>query len=36
MLFKVEMTVNIPLGFPAAEADEIKQREKNLFATITA
>ena len=28
MLFKVEMTVNIPLGFPAAEADEIKQREK--------
>ena len=26
MLFKVEMTVNIPLGFPAAEADEIKQR----------
>ena len=28
MLFKVEMTVNIPIGFPAAEADEIKQREK--------
>ncbi len=28
MLFKVEMTVNIPLGFPANEAEEIKQREK--------
>lgn len=28
MLFKVDMTVNIPIGFPAAEADEIKQREK--------
>jgi hypothetical protein len=27
MLFKVEMTVNIPLG-SCAEADEIKQREK--------
>ena len=28
MLFKVDMTVNIPLGFPVAEAEEIKQREK--------
>lgn len=28
MLFKVEMTVNIPPGFPANEAEEIKQREK--------
>lgn len=29
MLFKVDMTVNIPLGFPAAEIEEIKLREKN-------
>lgn len=29
MLFKVEMTVNIPPGFPANEAEEIKQREKS-------
>ncbi len=28
MLFKVEMTVNIPPRFPANEAEEIKQREK--------
>nr|VXZ84308.1 Uncharacterised protein [Klebsiella pneumoniae] len=35
MLFKVEMTVNIPLGFPANEAEEIKNA-KSLFATITA
>ncbi len=28
MLFKVEMTVNIPPGFPANEAEEIKKREK--------
>ncbi len=28
MLFKVEMIVNIPPGFPANEAEEIKQREK--------
>ncbi|HCM4284045.1 TPA: muconolactone Delta-isomerase [Klebsiella quasipneumoniae] len=28
MLFKVDMTVNIPLGFPVDEAEEIKQREK--------
>lgn len=28
MLFKVDMTVNIPLGFPADEIEEIKQREK--------
>ncbi|HCV9624182.1 TPA: muconolactone Delta-isomerase [Klebsiella pneumoniae] len=28
MLFKVEMTVIIPPGFPANEAEEIKQREK--------
>ncbi len=27
MLFKVEMTVNIPLGFPANEAEEIKTRK---------
>ncbi|HIB6207264.1 TPA: muconolactone delta-isomerase, partial [Klebsiella pneumoniae] len=27
MLFKVEMTVNIPPGFPANEAEEIKKRE---------
>ncbi|PCR31675.1 muconolactone delta-isomerase, partial [Klebsiella pneumoniae] len=25
MLFKVEMTVNIPPGFPANEAEEIKK-----------
>lgn len=29
MLFKVDMTVNIPLGFPADEIEEIKLREKN-------
>lgn len=28
MLFKVEMTVNIPPQMPVAEADEIKKREK--------
>ncbi|MER1974625.1 MULTISPECIES: muconolactone Delta-isomerase [Pseudocitrobacter] len=28
MLFKVEMTVNIPLDFPVAQADEIKKKEK--------
>lgn len=28
MLFKVEMTVNIPATLPAAQADEIKAREK--------
>ena len=28
MLFKVDMTVNIPLGYPADEIDDIKQREK--------
>ncbi|WLP44069.1 muconolactone Delta-isomerase family protein [Raoultella ornithinolytica] len=28
MLFKVDMTVKIPLGYPAAELEEIKQREK--------
>lgn len=28
MLFKVEMTVNIPDTLPAAQADEIKAREK--------
>lgn len=28
MLFKVDMTVNIPLGFPGAEIEEIKQRER--------
>lgn len=30
MLFKVDMTVNIPLGFPADEIEEIKQREKSI------
>ncbi|WP_142501928.1 muconolactone Delta-isomerase [Klebsiella sp. 2680] len=29
MLFKVEMTVNIPPGLPADEIEEIKLREKN-------
>ena len=28
MLFKVEMTVNIPPGFPANEAEEIKKTRK--------
>lgn len=28
MLFKVEMTVNIPLDFPSEKADEIKKKEK--------
>ena len=28
MLFKVEMTVNIPSSLPKAEADEIKVKEK--------
>ncbi|MCP5365709.1 MAG: muconolactone Delta-isomerase [Hyphomicrobiales bacterium] len=28
MLFKVEMTVNLPHDMPAAQADEIKAREK--------
>lgn len=28
MLFKVDMTVKIPLGYPVAELEEIKQREK--------
>lgn len=28
MLFKVEMTVNIPATLPTAQADEIKAREK--------
>ncbi|HHG8771514.1 TPA: muconolactone Delta-isomerase [Raoultella planticola] len=28
MLFKVEITVNIPLGYPVAELEDIKQREK--------
>ena len=28
MLFKVEMTVNIPSTLPKAEADEIKAKEK--------
>ena len=28
MLFKVDMTVKIPLGYPADELEEIKQREK--------
>lgn len=28
MLFKVEMTVNIPPSLPKAEADEIKAKEK--------
>lgn len=28
MLFKVEMTVNIPLDFPADRADDIKRKEK--------
>ncbi|HEY4436633.1 muconolactone Delta-isomerase [Lelliottia wanjuensis] len=28
MLFKVEMTVNIPATLPAAQAEEIKAREK--------
>ena len=28
MLFKVEMTVNIPASLPKAEADAIKAREK--------
>lgn len=28
MLFKVEMTVNIPSSLPTAEADEIKAKEK--------
>ncbi|AWY01614.1 muconolactone delta-isomerase [Marinomonas primoryensis] len=29
MLFKVEMTVNIPKDLPVAEADAIKLKEKN-------
>lgn len=29
MLFKVEMTVNIPKDLPIAEADAIKLKEKN-------
>lgn len=28
MLFKVEMTVNIPSSLPKAEADELKAKEK--------
>ncbi|WP_333501578.1 muconolactone Delta-isomerase [Kluyvera genomosp. 2] len=28
MLFKVEMTVNIPLSLPAEQVDEIKAQEK--------
>lgn len=28
MLFKVEMTVNIPASLPQAQADEIKAKEK--------
>lgn len=28
MLFKVDMTVKIPLGYPADELEDIKQREK--------
>lgn len=28
MLFKVEMTVNIPLNFPEDRADDIKRKEK--------
>lgn len=28
MLFKVEMTVNIPSSLPAAQADQIKAKEK--------
>ncbi|CAM4120919.1 MULTISPECIES: muconolactone Delta-isomerase [Lelliottia] len=28
MLFKVEMTVNIPSSLPAAQAEEIKAKEK--------
>lgn len=28
MLFMVEMTVNLPAGMPAAQADDIKTREK--------
>lgn len=28
MLFKVDMTVNIPLGFPVAEAEEINNAKK--------
>lgn len=28
MLFMVEMTVNLPTGMPAAQADDIKTREK--------
>ncbi|EMO7863879.1 muconolactone Delta-isomerase [Citrobacter amalonaticus] len=28
MLFKVDMTVNIPYGMPANEIEEIKSREK--------
>lgn len=28
MLFKVEMTVNIPSSLPAAQAEEIKTKEK--------
>ncbi|EGT4252551.1 muconolactone Delta-isomerase [Citrobacter amalonaticus] len=29
MLFKVDMTVNIPYGMPANEIEEIKSREKS-------
>lgn len=28
MLFKVEMTVNLPVGMPVEQAEEIKAREK--------
>lgn len=34
MLFKVEMTVTIPLGFDPAEAARIKAEEKALFQTL--
>ncbi|STV29323.1 L-Ala-D/L-Glu epimerase [Klebsiella pneumoniae] len=36
MLFKVEMTFNIPPGFSRQRGGGNKQREKSLFATITA
>lgn len=35
MLFKVDMTVNIPLGFPADEIEEIKLREKIIHSSCS-
>lgn len=35
MLFKVDMTVNIPLGFPGAEIEEIKQRERPIRSSCS-